>query len=464
MRLLSCIVCVLIAVPSMAQESTIHAEFRREAEAIKQNCGDFDSIADCAVTLATGHPLHVAFGSIAPQNGMGFGAAFVGHKTPSENWRLNWSADVIGAFSGAWRAGAYLKFVNTNVQLPVVIPDPGAGPTSTAVDVHPYPIYTAYVQGISLPTIWYYGLGPSTSRDDKTAFRFGETIIGGNAIVPINRLGALNLSLLGELNGRFADVRSGDETDVPSIEQLYTETTAPGLTTQPGFVQFGEGLRVMPSLLSGGLALNYLLQFQQFVAPSDSTYSFHRWTVDLKHEIPLYRNSRWPTETRDANTPNDCAVSPALDRCPAISRNRTGTIGFRAFVSRSDVGPDSVVPFYFQQTLGGSDINGSRMLPSYDDYRFRGPHLFFLQESIEHSLGTWPVGVWVAADQGRVSLFDDDGDSGDVRYSISTGLTLRAGGFPVATLSLGTGGSEGSHVAFTISTSLLGGSPRPSLH
>ena len=166
----------------------------------------------------------------------------------------------------------------------------------------------------------------------------------------------------------------------------------------------------------------------------------------------------------DANTPNDCAVSPAIDRCPSISRNRTGTIGFRAFVSRSGVGSDSVLPFYFQQTLGGSDLNGSRMLASYDDYRFRGPHVFFLQESIEHSLGTWPVGLWFAADQGRVSLFDDDGDSGDVRYSVSSGLTLRAGGFPVAVLSLGTGGSEGSHVAFTISTSLLGGSPRPSLH
>ena len=32
----------------------------------------------------------------------------------------------------------------------------------------------------------------------------------------------------------------------------------------------------------------------------------------------------------------------------------------------------TIVPFYFQPTLGGSDINGQRLLSGYDDYRFRG--------------------------------------------------------------------------------------------
>ena len=103
-------------------------------------------------------------------------------------------------------------------------------------------------------------------------------------------------------------------------------------------------------------------------------------------------------------------------------------------------------------------------LASFDDYRFRGPHVLLFQESFEHSIGDWPVGVWIAADQGRVSLQEDNGDAGTLRNTFAAGLTLRAGGFPAVLLSWATGGSEGHHVAITISTSVLGGSSRPSLY
>jgi hypothetical protein len=273
-------------------------------------------------------------------------------------------------------------------------------------------------------------------------------------------LGPLNLAILGEVNGRFVDVRGADESGAPSIEQLYSESTAPGLADQPGFFQLGEGVRIRPSLAGGHVRLDYLTRFQQFVA-GDSTYSFRRWTLDLNHEVPIYRNSARPA-ARDANTPNDCSIDPAALQCPSISRNRTGTINVRMLVARSGVSDDAVVPFYFQPTLGGSDINGNRVIASYEDYRFRGPNVLLFQESFEHSIGTWPVGVWLASDQGRVSLLN--GDAGPFRKSFAAGLTVRAGGFPAVLLSWATGGSEGNHVALTITTSLLGGSSRPSLY
>jgi hypothetical protein len=456
-------ICLLLAAaPAFAQESTFHAELRREGEDIKKDCSAFDlkQIGSCAVTLATGHPFHVAFGSIAPMNGLGLGAAFIGHRAPNESWRINWSADAVAAFGGAWRAGAYLTFVNTNVPPIIVVTDPTAVGSAGGA-IRPYPAYRAYVQRISLPTLAFYGIGPSTTQAGESFFGLSETVTGGDVIVPIARAGRLNLSLLGELNGRFVAVRSGDPADGPSIETLYSNASAPGLSTQPGFVQFGEGARVTPSLAGGRVALDYAVRFQQFVAPSDDTYSFRRWTIDLQHEIPLYRSARLQGPSA-INTPNSCAMSPSIDRCPPISRNRTGSIALRAFLSRSDVGNGSRVPFYFQQTLGGSDINGERRLASYDDYRFRGPHVLLFQESLEHSLGTWPVGVFVGAEQGRVTDLDEGG--GKMRYSVAAGLTLRAGGFPVVVLSFAKEGSEGGHVAFTIDTSLLGGAPRPSLH
>ncbi len=78
-----------------AQESQLGADFRHEKEDLQQSCSGsfFKAIAGCGQTLFTDHPLHIAAGSIAPQNGFGAGPAFVAHYTPNERWRLSWNAD-----------------------------------------------------------------------------------------------------------------------------------------------------------------------------------------------------------------------------------------------------------------------------------------------------------------------------------------------------------------------------------
>jgi hypothetical protein len=463
------IACVLTAAPALAQgdqrETTLGAEFRLEGEAIKEDCKSFKTFVSCASTLATNHPVHVAIGSIAPQNGFAFGPAIVAERPIGENWRFSWSGDVVGASGGAWRAGAYLKMVRTGVRLPNPVPA-GAG-SDASKGINPYPVVNIYAQNISLPTVSYFGLGPNTTLSMKSIFEMQQAIVGTSAIYPVARLGRLNLSLVGEANGRFVDVGGANTDQGPSIDQLYTPLTAPGLATQPGFAQFAEGVRIMPRLADGRVRLNYLGTFQQFLAASDSTVSFRRWTLDLSNEFALYRTVA-PPLTRDANGPNACGVSPGDLRCPpmippAASRNYTGSIGFRFFVSKSGVSTGNVVPFYFQQTIGGSDINGNRILPSYEDYRFRGPHLLVLQESFEHSLFKTPVGIWLAAEQGQVALQQESLSFDNMIRSYTFGLTLRAGGFPAVIASWSTGSSEGHHFAFTINTSLLGGSSRPSL-
>lgn len=460
------IVGLFVTLPVFAQEGPLAAEFRREREAIKEDCRAFDPerLISCGETLLTGKPVHIALGSIAPQNGFGFGVALGTSHAPSEDWRVGWSADIVGAPGGAWRAGTYIKIIHTAVEAPVPVAGPGTVSESSGA-IHPYPVIDAYAQVISLPTLSYYGLGPDTSRDARAIFGMGQTIVGSSAIVPITwrSLRTINLSLLGEVNGRFVDLRSAPGEDAPSIEQIYSNATAPGLDAQPGFVQFGEGVRIQPSLVNDRVRLNYLAQLQQFVAASGDTYSFRRWTLDLDHEFPVYHRST-RTGPRETNTPDDCAMGPASPACPPISwsRNRTGTVGVRLLMSKSQVSGQSVVPFYLQPTLGGSDINGQRILPSYDDYRFRGSNVLVLQESLEHSL-YGPIGLWLAADQGRVGP-GDDGDFGEWKQSFTAGLTIRAGGIPAVVLSWATGGSEGSHVALTMSTTLLGGSARPSLY
>ncbi len=463
MRRLPVILALLIlpGVAAGAQESRTHAAFRTEATDFKQSCENFSlkSIANCAQVLFTGQPLHIAVGSIAPQNGFGAGAAYVGNWTPNELWRTSWDADAIASDNASWRAGFYYKAIHTPIEKIKVITTTSGPPPKANLSVHPYTLFNLYVQSISLDQLFFYGLGPNSFATDQSVFSMNETIGGADAIIPV--LHSMNVSLLGEMNGRFVSVNENHHESTPSIGQIFTEATAPGLTSQPAFLQFGEGARLEPALFNDHLRLDYLAQFQQFIAPSDAHFSFRRFTADLDHTIPLYRNagSYGPKPT---NGPDECAASLGATKCSAIQRNREGSVEVRLLITESIASAGSVVPFYLQPTLGGSDVNGNPWLPSYNDYRFRGPDALLLREGFEHSI--WgPIGFAFAADEGKVALSRGDIAFDHLAHSFSAGVTLRAGGLPVLSLAYAWGSNGSTHTLATVNTSLLGGSARPSL-
>jgi hypothetical protein len=402
-------------------------------------------------------------GTIAPGNGVGVGPAFVWHITPSDDWRVNGSADAVWASGNTWRVGAYATFVRT--AMPDIGVVTGGGARRRAPVIHPYPVIRVNAQATSLATLPYFGIGLDTLRADKAIFGLRETVVGSQVIWPVggDAIGRLNVSIFGEVNGRLVKVMSAPSGAAdPSIERRYTDATAPGLASQPGTVQFGEGVRFAPSAFGSHLRLNYRVAYQQFAASSGDA-SFQRWTLDLRHEIPIFGSSV-PT-ARDTNSPNECSTGPTTPKCPAVavSNNKTGSISLRGMLSRSVVSGSSAVPFYFQQTLGGSDLDGNRVLPSYDDYRFRGPQLLLFQETFEHSLFGLPIGLWLSADHGRVGGQGEALMFTGLRHSEAIGLSFRAGGLPVALLTFATGGPEGHHVAITLSPTLLGGSSRPAM-
>jgi hypothetical protein len=452
-------------------ESRLAADFRRQKERFVEKCGEFalKAVVGCGAAMVTDHPLHLALGSIAPGNGFGFGLAFVPPQwNPNDDWRIRWSADAVAAPSGAWRAGVYAKVVRTRVEAPVPT-GPGGGTSASDALPRPYPTISVFSQVTSLPAVSYFGLGSQSSRADRALFAMRQSTVGTRVFWPIGRSGwlnRLNPTVIGELSGRWVRIAESTDTGAPSIGGLFSEATAPGLATQPATVQFGEGVRIAPSF--GRLQLTYTGTLQQVIAPADSRSSFRRWTVDLGHDFAL-----WTTSTdrgvREYNGPNECTTS--VDRrvgeygCPdptVVTTNRVGSIGLRALVSRSGVSGDSRVPFYFQRTIGGSDIDGERLLASYDDYRFRGPHVMVLQQTFEHVI--WgPIGAFAIAEQGRVALDGESFGEGALRKTFGAGLTVRAGGVPMMSLWWADGGAEGHHIAVTMTTSLLGGGSRPSL-
>jgi hypothetical protein len=470
-RRVAVVMCFALATTVWAQETRLGADFRGEGERFTSGCSGFSfgHIASCAQVLFTDHPMHIAVGSLAPQNGVGFGPAFVYHWTPNESWRINWDLDAVASTNQSWRAGAYMTAVWTHHRGIVVRPGgtPAAG--RARVTVQEFPTFHVYAEGTSLNKLVYFGLGPSTSDTARSYYGMTQSIVGTNVVWPI--LKRFNVSLYGEANGRFVDLRGLHGQSSPSIEQLYTPATAPGLLNQPAFAQFGQGIQIRPTFVKDYVRLNYLVNFQEYVA-SGNANSFRRFTADLKHQFALYQNTRSQLP-RIHNGPDDCSedLLDPMHKCPPLmpppppgkTRNLEGSINVELRITESIVSGGNVVPFYFQPTLGGSDINGNPALASYQDYRFRAPNAILFRAGIEHSIYKWPIGVTAMIDEGKVALRRDDIDFTHLRHSYSAGLTLRAGGFPLIYILFSWGGNEGMRTNARMDSSLLGASGRPSL-
>lgn len=452
-----------MAQQTAAQSNAAQQDPATETGKLKKNC-PFHKVVGCLEVLFTGQPLHIAVGSIAPQNGFGAGLAYVGHKTPSEDWLVTWNADGIASTNGSWRAGVYWKFVDTK-QPDIGIQKGTKGKKKDNPSELPeQPVFNVYAQAISLNKLAYFGLGPNTGRAGRSFYGMQETIVGASAVKPVYQ--AWRAGLYGEINGRFVDIRPSSGQSSPSINGLYTDATAPGLSDQPAFIQLGEGVRVRPAYRNR-LLLNYDFGYRQYVAAGDSSFSFQRLTVDLEHQLRIHRNVAQAVGNPNTNGPDDCSINPGVEhpQCPKakVTSNLEGSVNVRAFAALSMTPNGTRVPFYFQQTLGGADINGNPSLSSYEDYRFRAPNILLLRETFEHSIWKFPVGFLFIADQGKIALTRGDLASNAWIHSVSAGLSLRAGGLPQVYLLFSWGGNEGTHTIANLNTSLLGGSARPSL-
>jgi hypothetical protein len=455
--------CCLLAA-RLPAEDLLGAQFRAEGASFSSDCihpsgSAFAAIGGCAQLLFTGDPLHIAVGSLAPQNGFGAGLALTTHYTPNENWRLFWDLDGVAAPNGSWRGGGYMTAVLIRHPKIVVLPGGGASKKISGPKIEAMPAFHLYAQGISLNNVTYFGLGQGSAKTAESWFGMRETVVGANAVVPVP--GSLNLSLFGEANGRFTAIRGDYGESNPSIGQLYTESTAPGLLQQPAYTQFGEGIQLSPTLANGHVQFNYSLAFQEWIAGS-SGGSFQRFKADLSHVFPLYSGMR-SLSPREFNGPDSCKQDVNAKACPPITRNLEGSFGLEFMYTASFVSAGSSVPFYLDPTIGGSDINGTTLLPSYADYRFRGPDLMLFRASFEHSIYKWPVGAKFMVDEGRVGMTTGDLGFDHLAHSYAAGLTVHAGGLPVIDLLFAWGGHEGNHTIATVDNALLGGSSRPPL-
>jgi len=432
-------------------------------------------VPGCLVPLFHGNKgLYGSFQNLPPGTGVALGLAFKDSELNLGPWRINYQIDGQGAFNGSWTAGGFLTMRLAPMKEGNSTHPTAEAETDPSVPINPHkprirtpPIVVQgplpkrlpdlagnetkllmnfYAFHTSLKQLAFFGLGEDTNPADRAFFGFQETITGMNLEHPLG----YGFHIMAELNGRWPSVGSDLHQSSPSIEQTYTEATAPGLAQQPGFVQLGEGIQFVQKF--GGLGPNssfgadfnidWAANFQQFFAPSASTYTFRRLTIDSTNTVNLMKKF----------TPNQ--GSPTSEHF--------ATLTLRGWFSESIADAGHFVPFYFQPTIGGGDIDKQRTIPSYADYRFRAPNAMVYRAEYEQPFPKYSfIGGIFRAEAGKIANARGNMDFSHFRHSWGTGFTIRAGNFPYVVLMYSWGGSEGTHTFADLNLSAIapGGGP-----
>lgn len=213
-----------------------------------------------------------------------------------------------------------------------------------------------------LPREAFFGLGPASRAAQETSYRLRDF---SYELVGVSRLaGPLSGAL--RFGGLSPDLSPGEETGVPSIEQVFDDGRAPGLVRQPRLAHAAAELRVdwrdRPRNAHRGGVIR-LAAARYFGA---STFSFNRISLDARHVWSLGSPQR--------------------------------VLALRGYASTARADSGSRVPFYLQDTLGDSHT-----LRGFADFRFRGPAVLLL--SAEYR--------WEVIPDLELAIFQDAGTVGD---------------------------------------------------
>ena len=344
------------------------------------------AVMACGVDFFTARPAHLTVQSIVPGGGFGIGPTFEADFN-RDRWQQKLTATGVASFREFWTAGA--KFTSTHDRF---------GRNNSARDRF---AITAYANARGLPKMPYYGTGPNTSLANLTDFAERDVIAGATVSNPFSAW----LAAGGGLEGIWPQIREVTDSGVISIGSRFNESTAPGLASQPALVHYS--VFVEPRRQRHAFQFDYKVGYNYYQDSTSGFYSFKRFKIEGTH--PFH-----PTKNSDLIIHDRLSIS------------------------------DGVVPFYMQETLGGSDINGQPTLRGFSDYRFRARDLVLIQT--EYDYHVWgPLGVLGFYDTGMVANRAADLSLADMRHSYGFGLAIYAANKAVFKVYVGLGSGEGHH-------------------
>jgi hypothetical protein len=255
------------------------------------------------------------------------------------------------------------------------------------------------------PQTAFYGLGNETTPEQRTTFLLQQASYQGVAGYQAGSRVAFNL----RAGLRQVFVAPGKEKAVPTTQAVFSDADAPGLARQPDFFHWSASVlldgRDEPGNPHRGAML--ALAWDGFDDLRSSSYRFQRLGADARAFLPVGSPQR--------------------------------VIALRARVAADRPAAGNVVPFYLQETLGGSPD-----LRAFRTFRFRGQKLVLGQA--EYRWEAWPaIELALFADAGRV--FGEGEDLSLRRLQHDWGVGLRVKTYEATLFRVEAAwGSEGSRV------------------
>ena len=189
--------------------------------------------------------------------------------------------------------------------------------------------------------VGFYGIGTAeTSSEDRANYGFTQPYVGARIEVwPTRKLFVVG----GGLEYSQWDQGSGSGA-APSVEEIYTPATLPGLGTKPTYLHAEGSAALDWRSPSGGYTRSggsYGVAFHDFAA-HDSPFGFRRVDYHAIQHIPLLRDA-W-------------------------------VLSFHARVETTYTGDDEEIPFFMLPALGGGSS-----LRGFSSWRFRDQHSLLMQ-------------------------------------------------------------------------------------
>src|SRR5579859_1078094 len=379
----------------------------------KKNCHDMradfgkNTFLSCATSAFRSRPFHFVAQSIVPGSGVG-GGGYYGQDLNRDIWQNRLEFTGVVTIRQFWFAEG--KFTARRPHFGDYHSDENFA----------FQLYARNKQMEDLP---FYGLGPNTNVHNAVHFSERDTRAGAILASPLTSW----LSAAGTFEAIVPAVGNVSSTKVTSIGQVFNEATAPGLASQPTFLHFEAFLRPHYAFASERFQLNYRFRYGYYRDTDTGHYSFRRFFADFDH-----------------------AIYPESE---AGIRRLDSVLNIRFRLAMSDSSATNAIPFYLQETIGGSDIDNQPTLRSFRDFRFRAPNSFLVQTEYDRRI-IGPIGFLVFYDAGKVTTARSDLNFSNLHQGFGGGLSFFLAGKVVFRAYVSLGGGEGAHPYFGVANFL----------
>ncbi|MGQ0640119.1 MAG: hypothetical protein ACT4P6_05000 [Gemmatimonadaceae bacterium] len=357
------------------------------------------------IVAVMSNPLHPFVGGVAPGGGAGAGLAY----NAPLNGRWEVSAKAGYTLKSYWRADVVVDYSDRRTQ------------------------FGAYARARDMKSLEYFGPGDSSKLSDRSNFRLRDPVVGAQGSFRVTSW----LAVGARAEQIWPHVSRGLSSTLPSVEQRFDDSDAPGLTAQPHFGRYDGSIDIdFPAgageaLYQGG---QFRTTYSRVTDQELDRYSFQRIDMEAQQRFALFGPFRRLTLSGWVST----AIAKAGHDVPFYFQRSLGSNGRIVSVNESRIGGDGT-----QATLRG-----------FKTYRFRDRHLVLLQA--EYRIPLWgPVDATLFADAGKVTRRRSDLDVTGLRRDYGFSLSVMRGPTTALRADVAFGGGEAARLLLTFGRGAL---------